>query len=206
MFNDKVKYYNFNREFCCPRFCRAMAHQRKICSNQMKHQQQSLHCVSSVWNLNVLCFNKCFSYFILHVYICIANEHFNPSRDRSAPNLRKQSFLKKINGRKFCFCFWKFLNVCFICQKPLLSPVLGPVYIYTYVCIMHTRILNHCCKLTTCYWFETLCFSFQVFNFETSQQFEMWVCDNDFDTTTRCKINLTFQFQKPPNLKVVLEW
>ena len=32
------------------------------------------------------------------------------------------------------------------------------------------------------------------------------VCDNDFDTTPQCKINLTFQSQKPPNLKVVLEW
>ena len=77
-----------------------------------------MSCVS----INVLAISSC-------MYTCIANRYFNPSRDRSSPNPRKQLFLKKINGRKFCF-FCKFLNVCFIYQKPLLSPVLGPVFIY----------------------------------------------------------------------------
>ena len=93
-----------------------------------------MSCVS----INVLAISSC-------MYTCIANRYFNPSRDRSSPNPRKQLFLKKINGRKFCF-FCKTLNVCFIYQKPLLSPVLGPVYIYLlylyyiYIYIYYTYI------------------------------------------------------------------
>ena len=88
-----------------------------------------MSCVS----INVLAISSC-------MYTCIANRYFNPSRDRSSPNPRKQLFLKKINGRKFCF-FCKFLNVCFIYQKPLLSPVLGPVFIYKYIYIFIIFIL-----------------------------------------------------------------
>ena len=78
---------------------------------------------------------------ILHLYIYIYALLINISTlagtDLSPTCVNSHSWRKSMGGNSVFFC--KFLNVCFICQKPLLSPVLGPVYIYVlYVCIMHT--------------------------------------------------------------------
>ena len=77
----------------------------------LNHEAMTTKLSMCFWNLNVLCFNKCYRYSIfsnVEGYAGIDNPYFTPirpNRDWSAPNPRKQSLLKKISGRNFWYFF-----------------------------------------------------------------------------------------------------